>query len=116
MLEKCICLMIFFPLSSSQGFASGDLDADAWAVRYFVNDRKMEILCSQSFAKNFGLYNERPGNLVFVVNNKDVVAPVKSQVRNQHTNITRVKMLCRIRKDLLEPIGPSLLKGANLTR
>ena len=64
----------------SQGFASGDLDADAWAVRYFVNDRKMEILCSQSFAKNFGLYNERPGNLVFVVNNKDVVAPVKSQV------------------------------------
>jgi len=72
-------LVPFFD-SAYQGFASGDLDADAWAVRYFVNDRKMEILCSQSFAKNFGLYNERPGNLVFVVNNKDVVAPVKSQL------------------------------------
>merc|ERR1712113_921113 len=60
--------------------ASGDLDADAWSVRYFVEERKMELLCSQSFAKNFGLYNERPGNLVVVVNNKLVVAPVKSQM------------------------------------
>lgn len=72
-------LIPFFD-SAYQGFASGDLDADAWAVRYFVNDRKMELLCSQSFAKNFGLYNERPGNLVVVVNNKEVVAPVKSQM------------------------------------
>merc|ERR1712117_601773 len=63
-----------------QGFASGDLDADAWAVRYFVEDRKMELLCLQSSAKNFGLYNERPGNLTVVVNNKDVVPPVKSQL------------------------------------
>ena len=69
-------------LSLFQGFASGDLDADAWSVRYFVEERKMELLCSQSFAKNFGLYNERPGNLTVVVNNKDVVPPVKSQVSN----------------------------------
>jgi len=72
-------LVPFFD-SAYQGFASGDLDADAWAVRYFVNERKMELLCSQSFAKNFGLYNERPGNLVVVVNDKEVVAPVKSQM------------------------------------
>lgn len=70
-----------FPLfdSAYQGFASGDLDKDAWAVRYFV-DQGFELLCCQSFAKNFGLYNERVGNLTFVLNNTAAVAPTKSQV------------------------------------
>ncbi|VVC97577.1 unnamed protein product [Leptidea sinapis] len=43
--------------SAYQGFASGDLDRDAWAVRYFVQ-RGFELVCSQSYAKNFGLYRE----------------------------------------------------------
>lgn len=34
-----------------QGFASGDLDQDAWAVRHFV-DRRIPLLVCQSFAKN----------------------------------------------------------------
>jgi len=72
-------LIPFFD-SAYQGFASGDLDADAWAPRYFVNERNMEIFCSQSFAKNFGLYNERPGNLVLVVKDAGLVANVKSQM------------------------------------
>lgn len=38
-----------------QGFASGDLDRDAWAVRYFV-EQGFELFVAQSFAKNFGLY------------------------------------------------------------
>ena len=48
-----------FPLMDCayQGFASGDLDTDAWAVRYFVS-RGFELLCCQSFAKNFGLYSK----------------------------------------------------------
>lgn len=37
-----------------QGFASGDVDADAWAVRMFV-DRGLHVCASQSFSKNFGL-------------------------------------------------------------
>lgn len=41
--------------SAYQGFASGDPDKDAWAVRYFV-ERGFELFCAQSFAKNFGLY------------------------------------------------------------
>ncbi|KOB68168.1 Aspartate aminotransferase, partial [Operophtera brumata] len=41
--------------SAYQGFASGDLDRDAWAVRYFVK-RGFELVCAQSYAKNFGLY------------------------------------------------------------
>lgn len=43
--------------SAYQGFASGDVDYDAWAVRYFVS-RGFELICGQSFAKNFGLYGK----------------------------------------------------------
>lgn len=50
-----------------QGFASGDLARDAWAVRYFV-EQGFELVIAQSFAKNFGLYGERTGCLHFVTN------------------------------------------------
>lgn len=43
-----------------QGFASGDLVRDAWAIRYFI-EQGFEMLVAQSFAKNFGLYNDRVG-------------------------------------------------------
>ncbi|KAG5897213.1 hypothetical protein JTB14_022564 [Gonioctena quinquepunctata] len=62
-----------------QGFASGDLVKDAAAVRYFV-EQGFELFCAQSFAKNFGLYNERVGNLTVVVNNPEVVPATKSQI------------------------------------
>ena len=48
-----------------QGFASGDLDRDAWAVRHFVSEG-FELCIAQSFAKNFGLYGERTGAFHFV--------------------------------------------------
>ncbi|KAI9842807.1 MAG: Aspartate aminotransferase, cytoplasmic [Sclerophora amabilis] len=48
-----------------QGFASGDLAADAWAVRYFISEG-FELCVAQSFAKNFGLYGERAGCFHFV--------------------------------------------------
>lgn len=48
-----------------QGFASGDLAKDAWAVRYFVK-QGFELCIAQSFAKNFGLYGERAGCFHFV--------------------------------------------------
>ncbi|KAL8805045.1 MAG: hypothetical protein Q9223_005906 [Gallowayella weberi] len=48
-----------------QGFASGDLENDAWAVRYFV-EQGFELCVAQSFAKNFGLYGERAGAFHFV--------------------------------------------------
>lgn len=49
--------------SAYQGFASGDLDQDAWAVRYFVQ-RGFELICAQSYAKNFGLYSTYPAAIV----------------------------------------------------
>ncbi|KAF4556394.1 Aspartate aminotransferase-like protein 2 [Elsinoe fawcettii] len=66
-----------------QGFASGDLNADAWAIRYFI-DQGFELLVAQSYAKNFGLYGERAGCFHFVTsptsNAKDVAVRVASQL------------------------------------
>ncbi|KAI8987081.1 aspartate aminotransferase [Pilobolus umbonatus] len=61
-----------------QGFASGDLDKDAWAVRYFVS-QGFELFVCQSFAKNFGLYGERAGNLTIVTKTPDSAKKVFSQ-------------------------------------
>uniref|UniRef100_A0A672MJS7 Aspartate aminotransferase, mitochondrial n=1 Tax=Sinocyclocheilus grahami TaxID=75366 RepID=A0A672MJS7_SINGR len=47
-------LLVFFDMAY-QGFASGDIDRDAWAVRYFI-EQGHNVLLSQSFAKNMGLY------------------------------------------------------------
>jgi aspartate/tyrosine/aromatic aminotransferase len=68
-------LFVFFD-SAYQGFASGDVDADAWAVRYFQRTL-FTVSCSerppvgmfvaQSFAKSFGLYGERAGVLHLIM-------------------------------------------------
>ncbi|THW87418.1 putative dipeptidyl-aminopeptidase B, partial [Aureobasidium pullulans] len=47
--------------SAYQGFASGDVDEDAWAVRHFVSRNTLELVVAQSFSKNFGLYGQRVG-------------------------------------------------------
>ena len=62
-----------------QGFASGDSDTDAWAVRYFVS-RGFEALVCQSFAKNFGLYAERVGALHVVCAEESSAAAALSQL------------------------------------
>ncbi|KAJ3207644.1 Aspartate aminotransferase, cytoplasmic [Dinochytrium kinnereticum] len=54
-----------------QGFASGSLDDDAWAVRYFA-DLGFELFVAQSYSKNFGLYGERTGCLT-IKGGRDVV-------------------------------------------
>jgi aspartate aminotransferase len=48
-----------------QGFASGDLATDNWAIRHFI-EQGFELVIAQSFAKNFGLYGERAGAFHFV--------------------------------------------------
>ncbi|XP_030058780.1 aspartate aminotransferase, cytoplasmic [Microcaecilia unicolor] len=65
--------------SAYQGFASGNLDKDAWAVRYFES-KGFELFCAQSFSKNFGLYNERVGNLTIVGEDTENVQRVLSQM------------------------------------
>ena len=92
--------MLSFCHFDIQGFASGDLDVDAWSLRYFsspdnlfegevssngaVKDKTvlpgLEILVSQSFGKNMGLYGERIGFLGGVVNDKNVVPNIMTQL------------------------------------
>jgi aspartate aminotransferase len=51
--------------SAYQGFASGNLDTDAYSIRLFA-EKTDRVLVFQSFAKNFGLYGERAGNLALL--------------------------------------------------
>lgn len=62
-----------------QGFASGDLDRDAWAVRKFV-ERGVPTLVCQSFAKNAGLYGERIGALHVIASSPEVANRIRSQL------------------------------------
>lgn len=72
-------LLPFFD-SAYQGFASGNLDADAQSVRMFVADGG-ECLAAQSYAKNMGLYGERVGALSIVCKDADVASRVESQLK-----------------------------------
>jgi aspartate aminotransferase len=63
-----------------QGFASGDCDTDAFAVRYFVSQGH-NILLSQSFSKNMGLYGERVGLFSVVNESADHKARTDSQIK-----------------------------------
>uniref|UniRef100_A0A8D0CUI0 Aspartate aminotransferase n=1 Tax=Sander lucioperca TaxID=283035 RepID=A0A8D0CUI0_SANLU len=72
-------LLVFFDMAY-QGFASGDIDRDAWAVRYFI-EQGHNILLSQSFAKNMGLYGERVGGFTVVCNDAEEAKRVESQLK-----------------------------------
>ena len=63
-----------------QGFASGDAEADAFAIRKFLADGH-SMLLAQSFAKNFGLYGERVGTLSVVCADKPQAGRVLSQLK-----------------------------------
>ena len=63
-----------------QGYASGDLDADAQSVRIFEGAGVLPIVC-QSYAKSMGLYGERIGAVNFVCASPDEADAVLSQVK-----------------------------------
>eukprot|EP01125_Pyxidicula_operculata_P006962 TRINITY_DN237_c0_g1_i1.p1 TRINITY_DN237_c0_g1~~TRINITY_DN237_c0_g1_i1.p1 ORF type:complete len:408 (-),score=77.81 TRINITY_DN237_c0_g1_i1:79-1302(-) len=68
--------------SAYQGFATGDLDADAYAIRYFAqHNGGVELMVAQSFAKNFGVYCERTGALHVLCNDPDSAEIVRSQLK-----------------------------------
>uniref|UniRef100_A0A3Q0STX0 Aspartate aminotransferase n=1 Tax=Amphilophus citrinellus TaxID=61819 RepID=A0A3Q0STX0_AMPCI len=71
-------LFVFFD-SAYQGFASGSLEKDAWAIRFFVSEG-FELFVAQSFSKNFGLYNERVGNLTVVAKDNENLTRILSQM------------------------------------
>lgn len=63
-----------------QGFASGDPERDAKAIRIFLEDGHT-IGCAQSFAKNLGLYGQRAGCLSILCENEMQAVAVKSQLQ-----------------------------------
>jgi len=63
-----------------QGYATGDLDKDAWSVRYFAHELGLELMVTQSYSKNFGLYGERIGALNIVTKDSETAAKIRSQL------------------------------------
>lgn len=81
-------LFPFFDMAY-QGFASGNVDQDACAVRSFLSDGH-QIALAQSFSKNMGLYGERVGLFSLTTLNKDeadrIVSQLKIIVRGMYSN------------------------------
>jgi aspartate aminotransferase len=71
--------MAFFDVAY-QGFASGSLDEDAYAPRYFAS-RGLEFMVAQSYSKNLGLYAERVGALNVVTKDSETAGRVLSQLK-----------------------------------
>ena len=72
-------LFTFFD-SAYQGFASGDLMKDGYALRYFL-DQGFQMVVAQSFAKTMGLYGERTGAVHVVCQDKPTAEKVLSQLK-----------------------------------
>ena len=62
-----------------QGFATGDVDEDAYAVRLFANEGLDMVLC-QSFSKNMGMYGERIGCLSVLTQSEEQKIAVKTNI------------------------------------
>jgi len=72
-------ILPFFDMAY-QGFASGDVDRDAFALRQFIDDGHT-VLLAQSFAKNMGLYGERAGAFTVVAKDTEEASRVESQIK-----------------------------------
>ncbi|RKP15046.1 mitochondrial aspartate aminotransferase [Piptocephalis cylindrospora] len=70
---------IFFDMAY-QGFASGNITQDSYALRSFVQAGH-RVALSQSFAKNMGLYGERVGAFSLVCADEEERKRVESQVK-----------------------------------
>lgn len=63
-----------------QGYATGDLERDAYAARLFLK-RGLEFLTAQSYSKNFGLYAERVGAFTVVCAADGIATNALSQIK-----------------------------------
>ena len=71
--------MILFDMAY-QGFSSGDMNKDAFAVRYFAKQGH-KLMVAQTFSKNMGLYGERIGSLSIVTHDKTERESVESNIK-----------------------------------
>ncbi|OLN96290.1 Aspartate aminotransferase, cytoplasmic 2 [Colletotrichum chlorophyti] len=71
-----------------QGFASGDIQQDAWSVRHFLSRPDLEVAVCQSFSKNLGLYGERVG-VLHIIPSRTYSTSAASAVMGQLFEIQR---------------------------
>ncbi|KAG5666522.1 hypothetical protein PVAND_014543 [Polypedilum vanderplanki] len=62
-------VLVFFDMAY-QGFASGCVDTDAFAVRHFIEEGH-KVVFAQSYSKNMGMYSVRVGATTFMVDKKE---------------------------------------------
>lgn len=81
-------ILPFFDMAY-QGFATGDIDEDAFAVRLFANTG-INMILGQSFSKNLGMYGERIGCLSILTQNEEEKIAVKTNIeriaRSEYSN------------------------------
>lgn len=63
-----------------QGFASGDLQKDAFAIRYFA-EQGFQMIVTQSYSKTIGLYGERAGAFHILSSSNTVADNLITQLR-----------------------------------
>lgn len=73
--------------SAYQGFTTGSLEEDAWALRTAVDQFKLPIVLCQSFAKNCGVYGERVGCVHVIL--PELTSDLKLLILSQLNKITR---------------------------
>jgi aspartate aminotransferase len=71
-------ILPFFDMAY-QGFASGDVDEDAFAIRLFANEG-INMILAHSFSKNIGMYGERIGCLSIMTQNEEEKIAVQSNL------------------------------------
>ncbi|CAG8197444.1 unnamed protein product [Penicillium salamii] len=71
-----------FPLFDAAylGFNSGNVDNDAFAIRLFIEETKLEAGVCLSFAKNMGLYGERVGCFLLATSTEDTAVKTQSML------------------------------------
>lgn len=71
-------ILPFFDMAY-QGLAKS-LEEDSYAIRLFAKEFD-EMIISYSYSKNFGLYGERVGALLFAIKDKDLLERIVSQLK-----------------------------------
>ncbi|KAJ5349192.1 aminotransferase, partial [Penicillium brevicompactum] len=71
-----------FPLFDAAylGFNSGNVDDDAFAIRLFIEETKLEAGVCLSFAKNMGLYGERVGCFLLSTSTEETAVKTQSML------------------------------------
>ncbi|KAM0418882.1 hypothetical protein ACHAPT_012147 [Fusarium lateritium] len=74
-----------------QGFATGSLTKDNFAIRYFLEEG-FNMVIAQSFAKNFGLYGQRAGAVHVVTAPGPTAQDMTKRIASQLSIISRSEM------------------------